>query len=88
MTTIETIKAIKDYGTIAICVIALVWMNSQISDQKKDIKEIQGILYDCFEERIKENLRPVSFNTDAKTVSIFPVKTVFILPEETKIKRA
>jgi len=87
MTTIETIKAIKDYGLLAVAVIVFVWMNGQLSEQKQDIKEIQGILYDCFEDRIKENIRPISFN-ETTPVSIFRVKSVCVLPEEIKIKNS
>jgi hypothetical protein len=87
MTTIETIKAIKDYGLLAVAVIVFVWMNGQLSEQKQDIKEIQGILYDCFEDRIKENTRAISFEK-TNPVSIFSVKPVCVLPEEIEIKKA
>lgn len=87
MPTIETIKVIKDYGLLAVGVIVFIWMNGQLSEQKQDIKEIQGILYECFEERIKENTRLISFS-DTKTASIFPPKTLFVIPEEIKIKNS
>ena len=84
MTTIDTIKAIKDYGTIAICVIGLVWFNNKTNSQDAKIERIESRLYDCFEDRIKENTRINLFGREAvKTSNVYA-----ILPEEIKIKRA
>lgn len=82
MTTIETIKAIKDYGTIAICVIGLVWFNNKTNQQDAKIERIESRLYDCFEDRIKENTRIFG-----KQASIGYDKVYAILPKEIKIKR-
>ena len=52
--TIEIIKAIKDYGSISICVVGLVWFNNRSDMQDQKIERIEQRLYDCFEDRIKE----------------------------------
>jgi hypothetical protein len=84
MTTIDTIKAIKDYGTIAICVIGLVWFNNKTNSQDAKIERIESRLYDCFEDRIKENTRINLFGREAvETSNVYAV-----IPEEIKIKRA
>ena len=82
MTTIEIIKAIKDYGTISICVIGLVWFNSKSNEQDAKIERIENKLYDCFEERIKENTRNLFGREQVKLSKVFA-----ILPEEIKIKK-
>lgn len=84
MTTIDTIKAIKDYGTIAICVIGLFWFNNRSNQQDAKIERIESRLYDCFEERIKENTRINLFGREAVKTS----KVYAVLPEEIKIKIA
>ena len=84
MTTIDTIKAIKYYGTIAICVIGLFWFNNRSNQQDAKIERIESRLYDCFEERIKENTRINLFGREAVKTS----KVYAILPDEIKIKRA
>ena len=84
MTTIDTIKAIKDYGTIAICVIGLFWFNNKTNSQDAKIERIESRLYDCFEDRIKENTRINLFGREGVKTS----KVYAIMPEEIKIKRA
>jgi len=84
MTTIDTIKAIKDYGTIAICVIGLFWFNNRSNQQDAKIERIESRLYDCFEERIKENTRINLFGRESVKTS----KVYAVLPEEIKIKIA
>lgn len=84
MPTIEIIKAIKDYGSISICVIGLVWFNNKSNKQDDKIERIELRLYDCFEERIKENTRINHFGIESATIN----KTYAIIPEEIKIKKA
>ena len=84
MIPIDTIKAVKDYGTIAICVIGLFWFNNRSNEQDAKIERIELRLFDCFEERIKENNR---VNILGKEVSKIE-KVYAILPEEIKIKQA
>lgn len=83
MTTIDTIKAIKDYGTIAICVIGLVWFNNKTNSQDAKIERIESRLYDCFEDRIKENTRVNMFGKQVSEIS----KVYAVIPEEIKIKK-
>ena len=84
MTPLDIIKAVKDYGTIAICVIGLVWFNNRSNEQDAKIERIELRLFDCFEERIKENTRINLFGREAvKTSNVYA-----ILPEEVKIKQA
>ncbi len=81
MTPIDTIKAVKDYGTIAICVIGLFWFNNRSNEQDAKIERIELRLFDCFEERIKENNRVNTFSRE-----IAEVKKVYaVLPEKMKI---
>jgi hypothetical protein len=82
MTTIDTIKAIKDYGTIAICVIGLVWFNNRSNQQDAKIERIELRLFECFEDRIKESTRVNLFGRE----SVKNSKVYAILPEEIKIK--
>ena len=84
MTTIDAIKAIKDYGTISICVIGLFWFNNRSNQQDAKIERIELRLFDCFEERIKENTRINLFGRESVKTS----KVYAIMPEEIKIKRA
>lgn len=84
MTTIDTIKAIKDYGTIAICVIGLVWFNNRSNQQDAKIERIELRLFECFEDRIKESTRVNLFGRE----SVKNSKVYAILPEEIKIKQA
>ena len=84
MTPIDTIKAVKDYGTIAICVIGLFWFNNRSNEQDAKIERIELRLFDCFEERIKENTR---VNILGRQVSKIE-KVYAILPEEIKIVTA
>jgi cob(I)alamin adenosyltransferase len=84
MTTIDTIKAIKDYGTIAICVIGLFWFNNRSNEQDAKIERIELRLFDCFEERIKENTRVNILGREVSKIE----KVYAIIPEEIKIKRA
>ena len=84
MPSIETIKVIKDYGTIAVCVIGLFWFNNRSNQQDSKIERIESRLYDCFEDRIKENTRVNLFGREAIKIS----RVYAILPEEIKIKRA
>lgn len=81
--TIEIIKAIKDYGSISICVVGLVWFNNRSDMQDQKIELIEQRLYDCFEDRIKENTRFNLFGREAIKTS----KVYAILPEEIEIKR-
>jgi hypothetical protein len=84
MTPLDIIKAVKDYGTIAICVIGLVWFNNRSNEQDAKIERIELRLFDCFEERIKENTRINLFGREAvETSNVYAV-----IPEEIKIKRA
>jgi len=84
MTTIDTIKAIKDYGTISICVIGLFWFNNRSNQQDAKIERIESRLFDCFEDRIKENTRINLFGREhIETSNVYA-----IMPDEIKIKRA
>lgn len=83
MTTVDTIKAIKDYGVIALCVFALVWMNSKMNSQDSKIESIEQRLYDCFEERIKDNSYNQLLGNQKQALN---GKIYAILPEEIKIK--
>jgi late competence protein required for DNA uptake (superfamily II DNA/RNA helicase) len=84
MLVIETIKAIKDYGTISICVIGLFWFNNRSNQQDAKIERIESRLFDCFEDRIKENTRVNMFGREIANIE----KVYAIIPEEIKIKRA
>ena len=84
MTTIDTIKAIKDYGTISICVIGLFWFNNRSNQQDAKIERIESRLFDCFEDRIKENTSVNMFGREIANIE----KVYAIIPEEIKIKRA
>ena len=77
MPTIETIKAIKDYGTLAVLAIAITWFNVRLN-------EVEDRLYDCFEDRINEKQQ--YYPIQAPLTKTTP-KSVAILPEEIKIKR-
>jgi len=81
--TIEIIKAIKDYGSISICVVGLVWFNNRSNLQDEKIERIENRLYDCFEDRIKENTRVNMFGREVSEVT----KVYAVLPERFKIKR-
>lgn len=83
MPAIETIKAIKEYGSLAICVIGMYWLSNRLSVQSEKIERIENKLYDCFEERIKENTRTNRFGVESAGIS----KVYAILPEEVKIKQ-
>ena len=80
--TIEIIKAIKDYGSISICVVGLVWFNNRSDVQDQKIERIEQRLYDCFEDRIKENTRVNMFGREVAKIE----KVYAILPERFKIK--
>ena len=82
MPVLETIKSIKEYGTLAVCVISMYWFSNKLSLQDDKIERIENKLYDCFEERIKENLRVNRFGVESAGIS----KVYAILPEELKIK--
>ena len=83
MPTIETIKAIKEYGTLAICVIIALYFREQLNVQEQKIERIESKLYDCFEQRIKDN----SMNNLFGRETIKTSKVYAILPEEIEIKR-
>ena len=83
--TIESIKAIKDYGVTAVLVFALVWMNSKTNQMDEKLTTIQNRLYDCFEQRIKDNSYNNMFGHEKRT-SFNDVKVYGILPDEIKIK--
>ena len=78
MPSIETIKAIKDYGTLAVLVIALTWFNVRLN-------EVEDRLYDCFEDRINE--RQQYYPIQSPLTETTP-KPVAILPERIRIKKA
>ena len=82
--TIETIKAIKDYGITAVLVIALVWMNAKLSQMDEKVTRIEDKLYNCFEERIKENTVRM-FGREHET-SLNDIKIFGILPDEIRVK--
>ena len=83
MPTIETIKAIKEYGSLAICVIIALYFREQLNVQEQKIERIESKLYDCFEQRIKDNSMNNLFGREAIKTS----KVYAILPEEIEIKR-
>ena len=58
MTTIEIIKAVKDYGVNAVLVIAVLWMNSRMND-------IEARFYDCLDSRLQDRN---SFNNTSEKV--------------------
>lgn len=87
MPTIETIKAIKDYGITAVLVIALIWMNGKLTEMDGKLNNIQNRLFDCFEQRIKDNSRNYIFGSEQKE-QIKTSKIYAIIPEEIKIKKA
>ena len=77
MPTIETIKAIKDYGTLAVLAIAITWFNVRLN-------EVEDRLYDCFEDRINEKQQ--YYPIQAPLSKSFE-KTVGILPERIRIRK-
>lgn len=83
--TIESIKAIKDYGVTAVLVFALVWMNAKMNQMDEKLTVIQNRLYDCFEQRIKDNSMNSLFGRERET-SFNDVKIYGIIPEEPKVK--
>lgn len=84
MPILETVKTIKEYGTLAVCVISMYWFSNKLNQQDEKIERIENKLYDCFEERIKENTRVNRFGVESTGIS----KIYAILPEETKIIQA
>ena len=84
MPILETVKTIKEYGTLAVCVISMYWFSNKLYQQDEKIERIENKLYDCFEERIKENTRINRFGVESAGIS----KVYAILPEETKIIQA
>jgi len=83
---LDTIKIIKDFGVLAICLYAMVWLNSRLTIQEQKTERIEDKLYDCFEDRIKEN----SFkfpNTSDKDQTVVYYRPYAILPNEIKIKK-
>jgi len=63
---------------------SLVWFNNKTNSQDAKIERIESRLYDCFEDRIKENTRINLFGREAvETSNVYAV-----IPEEIKIKRA
>ncbi len=87
MSAIETIKAIKEYGMLAVAVVIFFWMNDKLSSQDEKIERIESKLYDCFEQRIKDNTRNNIFGNE-RHVSLYNTKSYAIIPEEIKIKKA
>jgi len=82
--TAESIKAIKEYGITAVLVFALVWQNTKMNQMDEKLTSIQNRLYDCFEQRIKDN----SFNNMFGREKVSHSKVFAILPEEIEIKKA
>jgi len=82
--TIETIKAIKDYGITAVLVIAVIWTRSDLSEMNSKVVTIEEKLYDCFEERIKDNTVRM-FGREHET-SLNDIKFFGILPDEIRIR--
>ena len=80
--TLETIKAIKEYGTLAICVIIALYFREQLNVQEQKIERIESKLYDCFEQRIQDNVR---FGVSSEMAEL-PNKIYAILPEEIRIR--
>ena len=81
--TTESIKAIKEYGITAVLVFALVWQNTKMNQMDDKLTSIQNRLYDCFEQRIKDN----SFNNMFGREKVSHTKIYGILPDEIRIKR-
>ena len=48
MPVLETIKSIKEYGILAVCVISMYWFSNRLSLQDDKIERIENKLYDKF----------------------------------------
>ena len=82
--TIETIKAVKEYGITAILIFALFWMNSKLTQMDEKVTRIEDKLFNCFEERIKDNSIRM-FGRERET-SFNDVKVFGILPDEIRVR--
>jgi hypothetical protein len=82
---LEVIKAVKEYGITAILIFALFWMNAKLSQMDEKVTRIEDKLFNCFEERIKDNTMRM-FGRERET-SLNEVKVFGILPDEIKVKR-
>ena len=82
---LDVIKAVKEYGITAILIFALFWMNAKLSQMDEKVTRIEDKLFNCFEERIKDNTMRM-FGRERET-SFNDVKVFGILPDEIKVKR-
>jgi len=81
---LDVIKAIKEYGITAILIFALFWMNAKLSQMDEKVTRIEDKLFNCFEERIKDNTLRM-FGRERET-SLNEVKVFGILPDEIRIR--
>ena len=82
MTSIDTIKAVKDYGITAILILVLYVMNARL-------EKVEDKLSDCFNDRIEEiKTSPFRFPTSKKSNN-WMLRQLAILPEDPigKIKK-
>ena len=81
---LDVIKAVKEYGITAILIFALFWMNAKLSQMDEKVTRIEDKLFNCFEERIKDNTMRM-FGRERET-SFNDVKVFGILPEEIRVR--
>jgi hypothetical protein len=74
------------FGVLPFVLCWLWFQRSDIQEQKKDIKELQILLTDCYKDQINRiTFEPFGMNKDSVTL---PHRFEAVLPEKTKIVKA